>query len=95
MAATLKADLLQRDPDALVSKSGIRDFFPVSDATIWRWRKDESLGFPPPELEINGREFWTVGKLLAFRARLAAERAAKPPIQDPGQLARPRKREAA
>jgi len=33
--------------------------------TVWRWLRDEDLGFPEP-LVINGRRFWLEGALDEF-----------------------------
>jgi predicted DNA-binding transcriptional regulator AlpA len=40
----------------------------VSDQTIWRWLRDERLGFPKPE-QIRRRNYWDSDKLDAFDER--------------------------
>lgn len=39
----------------------------VSNMTLWRWQRDESLGFPQP-LVINGRRLWRLDALEAWEA---------------------------
>jgi predicted DNA-binding transcriptional regulator AlpA len=39
----------------------------VSDMTLWRWLRDESLNFPKP-LVINGRRLWRLPALEAWEA---------------------------
>jgi len=49
--------------------------------TIRRWRKDPKVGFPPPDLEINGRGYWkdeTIERFDASRAPTARKAAADP-----------------
>ena len=48
--------------------------YDVTTMTIWRWTKDENLGFPKP-LKINTRKYWRESDLIAWeraRARCAA-----------------------
>ena len=37
----------------------------VSDMSLWRWQRDESLGFPAPVV-IAKRRYWRIGDLLDF-----------------------------
>jgi hypothetical protein len=37
----------------------------ITDMTLWRWLRDEDLGFPKPYV-INGRRFWKVSELDEF-----------------------------
>ena len=37
----------------------------ISDMSLWRWLRDESLHFPKPVL-INGRRYWRLSDLVAF-----------------------------
>ena len=72
MAATLKADLMKRDPDSLVPSAATRSIFgEISDMTLWRWLHDSELGFPRP-IYIGKRRFWRYPDLIAFRERMAA-----------------------
>jgi predicted DNA-binding transcriptional regulator AlpA len=43
----------------------LRRRYGVSDMSLWRWQKDQSLGFPKP-LRINGRRFWKLSELEAW-----------------------------
>jgi hypothetical protein len=43
----------------------------MSRMTLHRWLKDPELGFPKPE-EINGRRYWTLGKLRQWERQRAA-----------------------
>jgi predicted DNA-binding transcriptional regulator AlpA len=47
----------------------------VSDMTLFRWLKDEKLGFPKP-IRINGRRYWRLADLQAFEVRQAAHKEA-------------------
>jgi hypothetical protein len=44
-----------------------------------RWQDNPAVGFPPPDLEINGIEYWLDSTLDAFddRQRAAARPANK------------------
>jgi predicted DNA-binding transcriptional regulator AlpA len=44
----------------------------ISDMSLWRWLRDENLGFPQP-LIINGRRFWLEGALDRFDDKRAAK----------------------
>jgi len=43
----------------------------ISDMTLWRWLKDESLGFPKA-LVFNRRRYWALEDLDAFDSRKAS-----------------------
>ena len=45
----------------------------VDDVTIWRWRQNESIGFPPPDAVINGRNYWYRSNIRRFQAEQAAK----------------------
>jgi hypothetical protein len=47
--------------------------------TLKRWQDNPAVGFPPPDLEINGIEYWLDSTLDAFddRQRAAARPANK------------------
>jgi predicted DNA-binding transcriptional regulator AlpA len=40
----------------------VRGRYNVSDMSIWRWCRDDSLKFPEP-IRINGRRFWRLSEL--------------------------------
>jgi predicted DNA-binding transcriptional regulator AlpA len=46
----------------------------ITDMTLWRWLKDEKLGFPKP-LVIRRRRLWVPAELDAFDARQRGEAA--------------------
>jgi hypothetical protein len=63
------------DDDDLVP-SGIvrRENGGVSSMTLWRWTRDPRVRFPPPDIVINNRNYWTRKTLRRHRARIAAGR---------------------
>jgi hypothetical protein len=48
----------------------------VSDMALWRWLRDERLGFPQP-LRIQSRRFWRLTDLVAWECAQTAE---SPPV---------------
>jgi len=48
----------------------------ISDMTLWRWLRDESLGFPQPTM-IRNRRFWDADEIEAFRERMVGAGIAK------------------
>jgi predicted DNA-binding transcriptional regulator AlpA len=40
----------------------------ISAPTLWRWRHDEELGFPPPKV-INGRLYFPLSAVTAWLAQ--------------------------
>jgi predicted DNA-binding transcriptional regulator AlpA len=45
----------------------LRARYGVSDMTLWRWQRDEDLGFPQPRW-ISGRRFWRDDDLARWDA---------------------------
>jgi predicted DNA-binding transcriptional regulator AlpA len=45
-----------------------RRYGDISDMTIWRWLKDEELGFPRP-LRIKRERFWKLSELTGWEQR--------------------------
>jgi len=42
-----------------IGRRELRQLFPVSDMTIWRWQHDPQIAFPAPtRLSSNGRNYW-------------------------------------
>ena len=37
----------------------------ISEMALWRWLRDEDLGFPQP-IRINGRRLWEARRLTAW-----------------------------
>ena len=46
----------------------VRARYGVSDMSLWRWLKNEELGFPHP-IRINNRRFWRLNDLETWEAR--------------------------
>jgi predicted DNA-binding transcriptional regulator AlpA len=38
----------------------------VTDMCLWRWMRDERVGFPQP-VKINKRNYWRLGDLRAWQ----------------------------
>ncbi|MDR7147069.1 DNA-binding protein [Rhizobium sp. BE258] len=51
----------------LTASSVRRRYDDISDMTLWRWIKDESVGFPAP-IKIGQLRFFDIEKLEAFDA---------------------------
>ena len=49
----------------------------VSDMTVWRWSRDDELGFPQP-IRINGRRFWSEQALSAWERHQSALQSPRP-----------------
>ena len=45
----------------------------VSDMALWRWLRDERLGFPQPLL-INSRRYWRLSSLTNWELAQAGKR---------------------
>jgi len=45
----------------------VRARYGVSDMSLWRWLRDEALGFPRP-IRINRRRFWKLDDLESWEA---------------------------
>jgi predicted DNA-binding transcriptional regulator AlpA len=58
----------------LVSRQ-VRARYCVSDMSLWRWLRDEGLGFPHP-IRINERRFWRLSELEAWETSRAGDKAA-------------------
>jgi predicted DNA-binding transcriptional regulator AlpA len=55
------------NPQTYLSAGQVRARYGVSDMSLWRWLRDEALGFPHP-IRINGRRFWKLDDLTAWEA---------------------------
>jgi predicted DNA-binding transcriptional regulator AlpA len=60
----------RRSEQRYVSRREVRQIFPVSDMTIWRWQRDPQVAFPAPvKLGRNGRNFWWLPAILDWDAK--------------------------
>jgi len=50
--------------------ASVRARYGVSDMSLWRWLRDEALGFPAP-IRIKRRRFWALDDLKAWEASRA------------------------
>ena len=49
--------------------------YSISDMSLWRWLRDDALGFPHP-LRINGRRFWKIADLEGWEASCTEKQGA-------------------
>jgi hypothetical protein len=56
-------------PDTLVTDKAICEEFAITPMSLWRWDRDERLGFPPP-IRINSRKYRSRRQIEEFKARL-------------------------
>jgi predicted DNA-binding transcriptional regulator AlpA len=59
-----------KNEQAYLPAAAVRARYGVSDMSLWRWLRDDSLGFPPP-IRINNRRFWRLSCLEAWEASRA------------------------
>jgi predicted DNA-binding transcriptional regulator AlpA len=53
-------------PPSLANAARVRARYSgITEMTLWRWLRDEDLGFPKPYV-INGRRLWDEAELDAF-----------------------------
>jgi predicted DNA-binding transcriptional regulator AlpA len=65
-----------KEDDTLLPSSKVRQRFGgVSDMTLWRWERNEKLGFPKP-VRINARRYYRLSELDEFEQRQRAKQAA-------------------
>lgn len=60
-----------RDDDFIASREVRRMFGNVSEMTLWRWMRSETVQFPRP-ISISGKNYWSLGDLRRFRERCAS-----------------------
>jgi predicted DNA-binding transcriptional regulator AlpA len=58
--------------DAFLPASGVWNRYGVTSMTLFRWLRDENLGFPRP-VYIGRFRFWRVSELEAFEAATPRE----------------------
>lgn len=57
------------EPTRYLTAKEVRQYFGgISDMTIFRWLKDDKLGFPQP-IVINRRRLFDEGEIKAFASR--------------------------
>jgi len=55
--------------DQLLTAAQIRKMnADISATTFWRWRHRTNPPFPPPTVTINGKDYWTLAVVRAYRA---------------------------
>jgi predicted DNA-binding transcriptional regulator AlpA len=52
----------------------LADFLSVSAMAIWRWERDEKLGFPRPTI-IHGRKYWNRNEINEWMRAQATGKA--------------------
>jgi len=67
-----------RDDDLVTSREVRRMFGGVSEMTLWRWMRSESIRFPRP-ISISNKNYWLLGDLRRFRERCASRANAETP----------------
>jgi predicted DNA-binding transcriptional regulator AlpA len=65
-----------RDDDLVTSREVRRMFGGVSEMTLWRWMRSESVQFPQP-ISISNKNYWLLGR--RFRERCASRADARTP----------------
>jgi hypothetical protein len=55
---------------AYLPAAAVRARYGVSDMSLWRWLRNEALGFPAP-IRINKRRFWKLADLETWEASQA------------------------
>ena len=56
--------------DVLIPAAQILKRYGITEMTLWRWLRDNELGFPRP-IVINRRRYWWKGSVSAWeRSRL-------------------------
>jgi predicted DNA-binding transcriptional regulator AlpA len=58
------------DDQVYLPAGHVRSRYGVSDMSLWRWLRDDALGFPQP-IRINRRRFWRLSELKAWEASRA------------------------
>jgi predicted DNA-binding transcriptional regulator AlpA len=58
------------DDGGFITGPGLCRRYGVSEQSIWRWRRDPALGFPPSML-INRRNYWRLADLIEWERHRA------------------------
>lgn len=59
--------------------SKVAERYGVSIMTLWRWTKDDRLGFPAP-IKIAGRNYRSLAELEAFERHADRRQAGRRPV---------------
>lgn len=62
-------------PENLMTASEVMEKFSVSKMSLWRWQRDEKVGFPKP-IRIRNRNYYLESDIARFQADLIAKAAA-------------------
>jgi len=54
-----------QERESFLPAAQVKQRYGVTDMSLWRWLKDDSLGFPHP-IRIKGRRFWRLADLRAW-----------------------------
>ena len=68
-----------QERECFLPAAQVKQRYSVTDMSIWRWLKDDSLGFPQP-IRIKGRRFWRLADLRAWED--ARTKTIEPPAVD-------------
>ena len=59
--------MLDINPQTFLGGPQVQMRYGKSHLTIWRWTKDQNLGFPAP-MKIRGQNYWRLTDLEAWEA---------------------------
>jgi hypothetical protein len=65
-------DIAQADP--FHPTRAVCQRYRIVDRTVDRWIKNPNVGFPEPDLEVNGRRYWKESTLQRFERRRATSK---------------------
>lgn len=60
--------------DRMIDSSGVcAEVGDKSKMTINRWQRDPRVAFPQPDLTINGRNYWYLATINAWKSRMKTQ----------------------
>ena len=63
-------------PKQYLTRKNLRQRYDnISEMTLWRWERDQKLGFPKA-IDINGRKYFDLAAIEAWERKRAAQPAA-------------------
>ena len=68
-----------QERECFLPAAQVKQRYGVTDMSLWRWLKDESLAFPEP-MKIKGRRFWRLADLQA--GKMLVLKTVEPPAVD-------------